>query len=140
LAELAESLNFAALDKIYVPTNIPEPYRLYGISIYEDGVGLRYLREEDLASEYKRQLTYVTFQFFDFYFSRLNTKDDLTDGKDLLCGTNRLEWVFDGRSMSMHVPASIDVYANEISLIEYLGLDSVDDLAQFVEVNMIELD
>ena len=151
-AEYVETINLAALDKIYLPTNIPEPYRLNGIFVYEEGVRVRYLREEDLASEYARQLTHVTFQYYSFYFSRSDhdsmddvlranhlTNKDLVDGKYWLSGDRTLRWVMDGRIMCLDLAASTEVVFKEISIVEYLGLDSVDDLAQFTEVKIIEL-
>jgi len=133
-AVYAETINLAALDKIFLPTNIPEPYRFRGISVYGDGVSIRYLREEHSGTEPEAYL-----ERYSFRFTRRATEEELNDGKELLCGTNRLEWTFDGREMSLYLPTSIDVYTKEISLIEYLGLDSVEDLAQFTEVEVIEL-
>jgi hypothetical protein len=145
LADHVENLNFAALDIIYFPTNIPKPYRLYGISVYKDSVSIRYLRGEHLDSEFE-----ALFDNFVYNYSRLASMDDilranyftnkdLIDGKYLLSGTRSLRWVLDGRDMSLDVPASVDVFEKKISLVAYLGLDSVEDLARFTEVDMIEL-
>jgi len=150
LADIAEEVNLAALEKIYVPTGVPEPYRLNGISVAKSGVGIRYCREEDLISDdparILRQFAY-TYSRSDLD-SPLNdrmqhygvTKEDLIEGKYLFNETSyTLDWELDGGVMNLKLPTSLEVYERKISLVEYLGLSSIEDLAQFAEVKLINL-
>jgi len=69
-----------------------------------------------------------------------HTEEDLIDGKYLFCEPYMLYWELDGRLMSLKVPTSLEVLVNEVSLVEYLRLNSIEELARFTEVEVIELD
>ena len=147
LAEQAESVDFAELEKLYLPTKIPEPYQLYWISVGEGpAVSIGYHRDEGLP------LDYDYAQYFVYTYSRQDaslmevlmqqydaTEKDLIDGKYLLSGTNSLCWAFDGNIMRLSLPYSLEVLSGEISVVEYLGLGSVEELAQFAELEVIDL-
>ena len=146
LADLAESLNFTALEKIYFPTNIPAPYKIKGITVYKEGVGVQYVREG-------LNLVEAQLDKFAFDFSRVDrgssmddilranhlTRKVLIDGKYLFSGTHSLRWVLDGREMSLSLPYPREVLWKEISVAAYLGLNNVEELTQFTALEVIEL-
>ena len=41
--------------------------------------------------------------------------------------------------MQLNMPASLDVIRGNISIVEYLGLSSVEELAQFAKLEEIDL-
>jgi len=147
LKKSAKSVDFAKLEKLYLPTNIPEAYKLYWITIYKGGVWFKYLPEKYTGSEFE-----ALFDNYSFYCSSLDTdsmddimqanhltEKDLIEGKYWFTGSNSLVWVLDGKYMSIVLPTSTEVYSGDFSLIDYLGLDSVEDLAQFTRVEAIDL-
>jgi len=150
LAEQAETVNFAELEKLYLPIRIPEPYRLYWLSVMKGPtVSVLYYREEHLVSDYERAL--AGSQYFSYTYKQGDSlmdgimqqnnaiEEDLIEGKYLLSEPCTLWWYIDGRNISLTLPASADVYAGEISVVEYLGLGSVEELAQFAELEVIDL-
>ena len=151
LAKLTKSVNFAELEKLYLPTGVPEPYQLHKISVYKDSVQIRYSREEDLISGDTIKLA---LEYFNFIYSRSDpdyslkglmqqygvAEKDLIDGKYLFRERSyTLFWQLDGGLMSLKLPTSLEVFENKISVVEYLGLKSVDELARFAELQVIDL-
>ena len=151
--ELAESVDFTELERIYLPISLPEPFRLNSISVYKEGVSLRYFREEDLVSEHTIRDAINNMRYFTFAFTRPDsdstmdilmqhygiTEEGLIDGKYLFREPYMLYWELDGRLMSLKVPVTLGVLVNEISLIDYLGLNSIEELARFTELEVIDL-
>jgi len=146
LADTVGDLNLTALEKIFVPTNIPAPYQFKGIAVYKEGVGVQYTRED-------LNLVDAQLDKFAFSFSRLDrdssmdeilranhlTRKNLIEDMYLFEGTHSLRWMLDGREMSLSLPRPREVLFMEISVVEYLGLNSIEELTQFAEVDVIEL-
>jgi len=118
LMKIAESMNFAALDKIYIPVGIPEEYQLYKIEVKKKSVCYSYFLEEDLASEETKGIAIGEQKNFQFDFTRWNidspmdgilqqcnaTTKDLINGKYLYSQPYSLYWGFDREVLHMYLP------------------------------------
>jgi len=118
LPNLEESVNLLALERLYLPTNIPSEYQLHQITVFENNVSLVYLHIDDLVSEDTIVEALIHQRHFLFNFTRWNvespmegilqqndaTIDDLIDGKYLLVEPNLLIWASDNEVIYMYVP------------------------------------
>jgi len=142
-AEVDKHIHLAELDKIYLPTNIPAPYKLYEIKVTEKEVSFQYLPGGDWDFLFDNG-----FPFDKFHFIHSRRNDDLGEHfrERLLEGGywfnddfRALSWLLDGRSMWLRLPTPAEVFSGEVNVIDYLGLGSVEDLVRFTEVDVIEL-
>ena len=153
IKQLADSVNLVALEKLYTPSSIPNNYKLYKIDIYENVVSSLYFLEEHMVSESAIRAAISQSQFFSFNFYRWDsnspmegilrqqgaTEKDLINGKYLFVPPYSLCWEIDRGVMQLDMPASIEVIRGETSIVDYLGLNSVEELAQFAELKEIDL-
>ena len=135
-----ERLEFASLERLYLPTGIPEAYQLFRITVFEDIVEFLYLPEAYLVSEYPTRTWIDRNRDFIFSFSRGRewdlaflmrqnglTEDDLIDNKYLLLMPNWLSWESaGGEILHLSIPQSIVV-------------DSMADMARFAEITTVDL-
>ena len=117
-ADEVERAKFAALDKLYVPTVIPEGYQLYKIHVSQYYVSFQYYTESDMVS--RDAIINAYYRKFVFSFYRRDsgiditmdnalqqhnaTKEDLVDGKYLFAEPDLLYWEFDGERLSLNMP------------------------------------
>lgn len=138
LADVAESVDFSALERLYLLTNIPEEFQIYRISISVRTVSFWYLHKEDLVSDDAIRDARNQQQHFQFSFTRWSpespmddilrqgnaTKEDLIDGKYLFVKPGKLEWAPDREILFMYMPLPSSNYKR-------LGID--EDIVRTAE-------
>jgi len=153
LADIVESTNFTELEKLYLPTGLPMPYQLYKISVYDKCISICFMHEDDMVSDEAIQSAFSQFKFFgcDYYYwdsdSPLDgtlrqhgaTEKNLIDGKYLFDGRHSLCWAIDRGAMYMYLPLPSRDVRDKISMLENLGLNSIEELVKFAEVEVINL-
>jgi len=116
-------------------------------------VNFWYLPEKYLGSDDSIQSAIIQQQYFlfslyrgesnstmaDFLHEEGATEKDLIDGKYFFREPHSLYWTLDKKLMYMCIPASPEVIRGDISVVEYLGLSSVADLAKFAETTVVDL-
>ena len=141
-ADKAESVNYLELDKLYVPTVIPEGYHLYEIKVNEHLVSFRYLLESHMVSPdiaYSIYTPYFSIAFWrgidnmDGTLRQHNaTEEDLIDGKYLFVEPNYLYfWEYDGVLFRLDMPLPLlekqpDEQAKIAEMIKYAEVEVVD--------------
>ena len=139
-ADTIEILGFAPLERLYLPTGIPETYKLFRITVFEDIVELLYLPETSLVSGNPNRVRINRNRDFIFSFSRDQeldlafimrqnglTEDDLIDNRYLPHMRNWLSWQSDtGEILHLSIPRSIVV-------------DNVAEMARFAEIAVVDL-
>jgi len=114
-ANSATNTGFAALERLYLPTNIPEAYQLFRITVNEEAVSIWYLPEEYLGSEDAIWFAISQQRHFLFSFTRWNiespmdgilrqnrsTEEDLIDGKYLFIEPNMFIWGSDSEVVTV---------------------------------------
>ena len=116
------------LKAYYVPTNIPEEYRLYSILAGVSDICFAYYPVEVLGDEAAMMEAEATMECFEFRFRRWELDDPLSgimeqlnmgawdyiDGKYLFDAPFRTYyWAQDGAALSMKLPASLNVTTEE---------------------------
>jgi len=159
LLRLAEINNFASLETLYVPTNIPEPYRLGQISVHEANVSLTFYIEEHLISEEAMRSATIRQQGFSFSLFRHESDEPMAGYRapqgDFINRSREGDWIHDrylftrfgdtliwavGRNLATMSFPRRDAQGEVIGdLVRYFGLDSVEDLARFAELVAIDL-
>jgi hypothetical protein len=106
LANIANEVGFSALERLYLPTSIPDEYQLYRILINKLEVSFWYMHKDDLASE-KAIMNAKSMQgYFLFSFTRWDIDSpengrfqrddpDLVDGKYWINEPNSITWPTD---------------------------------------------
>jgi len=142
-SEAAEHLDLGSLDELYMPTGIPEEYKIISVMVDDVNVGFTYLHDDDLISENARWSAMGNRKHFGFTFSRDEdenaiasflenfgySEDDLIDGRYLLVNSNGLLWSYEGRFMQMHIPVQL-ANSERDDLTKYMAIDifDIDDL------------
>jgi len=113
----------ASLEKYYLPTGIPDSYKIYRIIATPTNIGFWYLPEEYLKSDVETLLAESLRKNYLFFFSRDKidapiagimeqygaTESDLIDGRylNVKISTNMLIWEEDGAAMWLYLPRMI---------------------------------
>jgi len=153
LADVVEITNFLALNKFYLPTGIPEPYQIYKIIVNEKSVTILFLHEAHLVSN-DAIMAAIDILSFRFIFTRGwgfdspmdgmlrqegASKEDLIDDKYLFVERiPELIWAAGSELMHLYMPCR-DERGEEIDVVEYFGLNGVEDLVKFTEMAVIDL-
>jgi len=117
-AELTASTNFASLERLYLPTNIPEKYELLSIAVTEWMVSIIYLHRDDMVTEDTIGDALINRRGFSFNITRLDldspmdgimlqnhaTEDDLIEGRYLFVEPNLFVWTTDSEVITMYTP------------------------------------
>ena len=160
IANVIKHIDFAGLEKFYLPTNIPETYTLFNISINESFVHLWYLPEEDLICEDTKW--YAISQGRDFLFGFIRRdmdnpkqelldkfgliEEELIDGRYVFRGSNLFLWASERNIMYMYIPLQSRTSENDelmeggiarlmIDEVEY----SVEEVLYFCQVRAVNL-
>jgi len=141
LAEDAKNTIFKKLDKLYVPTAIPEGYHLYEIKVLTVLVRITYLLEsnmdtiDEVGNDFIQDQAF-TFQFFrqdnmDKPLQRNATEEDLINEDYYFIEPNVLRW-FDGLLLQMNMP---------LQLLEKLPdqQTKIAEMIKYTEVEVVEL-
>ena len=138
LTELAEKVDFAELDELYVPTAIPKKYKLYNIRITQKFVEFLYLTENDMLSSeglldaqlYRREFWFRIGRC-DYEYPTGNamrqfqaTEKDLICGVYLLFAPYNLTWGSDSKVMDLTIPRSLS--NNKKNMVKFAAVDAVD--------------
>jgi len=137
-ADVVEATELASLEMLYQPTNIPEGFQLYRVTVNERNVAFWYLHEDDLVSEEATQEALDQQRYFLFNVSRRDgdasalmdgvlrrnraSAEDLIDGRYLSVAPNALVWASDGVIFRLFAPLSM-----------------ADDMVRFAEVGAASL-
>jgi len=119
LAGLAQRVNFAELGRLYLPTGIPENYKLFRIRVTEHFVDFWYLPERHLVSEETIRDALREFRAFQFQFSRLNLDDPMAglkqqfadnwiDGTYHLSTSNNFTWTSESEILLLATPTPLN--------------------------------
>ena len=159
LAEIAERMNLSSIDRVYIPTGIPDSYKIFNVAVNENSVNILFMQDEYLASISTQMDAVIAQQHFAFNFTRKSfedplagvmqqfevTEEGLIEGKLLLDPPNSITWGHDGRMMHMYLPLPSDTAIEDIrrvteeAMLRSLGLDSKPDLLRFTPVEVVEL-
>ena len=141
LAEAVENANFLELDKLYVPTAIPEGYYLYKITVIASLVRFEYLPENDMVSTDAVLNALNQGLDFSFVFYRPGmdvtlwqhaTEEDLIDGKYFFCKSHHLIWEFDEEVFELSMPLPLlDKLPNKET--------KIAEMIKYAEVEVVEL-
>jgi len=123
LADVLASVDVLSLENFYLPVNIPENYRLFRISIFENEIGVWYLPEEHLGSEWDAQMAMINGWYFLLHIPRGEietpveivitnqmrhhgiTEDHIIDGAFLyLSFNNSFRWVYNNKLLTLQMP------------------------------------
>ena len=147
-SRMAESIDLLSLERFYLPTNIPEEYKLFRIRVTEYNVSLWFLPEEHLGSDLDITNATVFAKHFLFSFTRgLNlenplvgvmeqsrvTEADLIDGRYYFDGRNLFIWGSNGEMLLLYTPIppavgfSEDIGADMVRYAEVYVLDLTDE-------------
>ncbi|MDR0951522.1 MAG: hypothetical protein LBM18_01175 [Oscillospiraceae bacterium] len=151
LADVAESVNFTSLEKLYIPTGIPEDYELYRIRVNDDSMNFWYVHKNDMVSEEAIEDALVSFRCFIFIVTRwdadssllvdgmleqnLATKEDLIDEKYLFIQPHTLTWVYETERFIFYAP----LVPNSEGGIETGSDYSAEDMIICAETSVINL-
>jgi len=143
-SEMVAGVDLLSLEKLYLPTALPEGYQIFEILLSEWSVSLFYLHEEHLISEFASFDAVMSQQHFQFWFPRRSieppveivitdhmrrhgiTEDDIIDGTYLyLHFINSIDWVFDNMLMSLGMPQS---FGENYSIEELLAFTATEVL------------
>jgi len=112
----------ALLEKYYIPTGIPETYKIYEIIATTSNIAIWYLPEETLKSEETAIEAYSRRNSFMFIFTRWGldnpiegimrqfevTEEDFINGEFLFDDMEEmLFWIADGERLTLYLPRSI---------------------------------
>ena len=141
LADVSDEVNLSALERFYLPVNIPKEFQLYRIDIGESSVTVWYVHDDLLISEspYLDAMFQHPQRHFQFTFTRweidspmdevlqqnLRGGDVFIDGKFIFTEPNMLTWTSDKELIYMYTPLPV--------------ADSVSDLIRFTEFEVIDL-
>jgi len=159
LTQIAERLDFASLDKIYLPKGIPESFEIYDIAIGAEYVNISFLHRDNLTSISTRFDAELAQQNYIFTFTRVIYEDplagvmeqfgkkeeDLIDGKLLLLKPNSLTWGYNGSMLHLYLPKPpglelVDMYSvTTDAVLESLGITDRVELLRFTEIEVIYL-
>lgn len=159
LADIAERMNLASIDRVYVPTGIPDSYKIFNVAVSENSVTILFMPEEHLTSISSQMDAVIVQQHFAFNFTRMSfedplagvmqqlavTEEGLLEGKLLFDSPNSITWGYDGRMMHLYLPLPSDTAIADIrcvteeSMLQSLGLDSKSDLIRFTPVEVVDL-
>jgi len=157
MAKYAESVNFTALERLYKPTNIPNEYQLYRISVNEDVVTLLYLHKDDLISEYTAWDALIHQRHFQFTFTRWDienpmagimaqtdtTETDLINGRYIFIEPNMFIWASDSEIIYMYTP--LNPHRSSFNELDWNNktvdfvLNSIYDQVQLTETSVLSL-
>jgi len=139
MAATAESVNFAELEKFYLPVGVPEEYKLFRITVNEEVVALWFLPEEHLVSDDAMRWADSRQQHFLFNFSRwdldfpmagvlgsLRTNDVIIDDKYVFNGRNLLMWAESRELMIMYAPMQTAENISTEDLIKFTQTYTLD--------------
>ncbi|MCL2571305.1 MAG: InlB B-repeat-containing protein [Defluviitaleaceae bacterium] len=136
---VADIINLAGLERLYLPSNLPLEYQLYRLMINENAVNLVYLHIDDMISEDTVMDALIQQRHFQFSFTRWDvdspmegilqqmgaTEDDLINGRYLFVEPNMLIWASDREVIYMYTPLSLSnnigmpvIIGNELSIYE----------------------
>ena len=133
------SIKLAALDELYVPTGIPEGYKLHKIEVNYLRVTYVYLPESDLLSEEAINSALLEQKEFDFTIYRWGmdypmegslrqnnaTEGDLIGGVYLLVPPHSMLWGSERTLLHLYMPLSLS-NAKGKDLVKFAAMDSVD--------------
>jgi hypothetical protein len=147
------------LEKFYLPTNIPETYTLFNISMNENFVRLWYLPEEHLVSEDAILYAISQRRDFLFFFTRKDMdspkqellddfgmiEEELIDGRYVFHRPNLFLWASERSILHMYTPIHLDTREGDALIEEITGLvvDGVaysgEEMVQFCQVRVVNL-
>jgi len=157
-AYLTESVDFLALEKLYMPIGIPEEYQLCKIALNDEGIAFWYLHKADLVFENAFLKATSQQQHFIFGFIRRwdfnspmdgilrqngATKEDLIDGKYLFVMPNMFIWSFGRELLYMYTPLPSPDYRiiepdDNTTKLKWPP-DYAYELVKFAEVEVVDL-
>ena len=142
---LAEQVDLAGLDRIYIPTGLPEKYQLYRILISAQSVILRFLPEEYLTSEedmdierFQRQVQLMFFRGWtaeaahEGFLSqnRITEADLIAERYYYNARRNDIQWVSDDTRVILTMPRSPITAARGVldvaELVQYAAVETVN--------------
>jgi len=141
ISVVAERLDIASVERLYLPTGILEEYELFCVMIDLVNVGLLFLPSEHLVSDGQRSDAVSKRQHFIFTFSRESfeypmsgimeqfgaTETDLLDGRYLFVEPNSYLWGYDGRILCLQLPMPPDID------MEYLLSAPIDEFESWLQ-------
>ena len=159
LTDVVENMNFAALEKFYLPTSLPEGFQIFDIAITEKAVSIRYMPQVDFYSEETLWDALNLQRGFEFTFTRLDfdspmetvyrqnnaSSKDLIDGKYLFVEPNKIIWTSNGEILSLYTPYTplsypgMIVTKNGVVQLPGHGQDEVVEQHKFTGINMVNL-
>jgi len=154
LVEISERLDLSSLEVLYVPSGLPENYKLFNIAISMENVSILFMPEEHLSTIATQMDAVISQQHFAFNFTRMSfedplagvmkqfsvSEDDLIEGVILLDPPNSITWGYDAKMMHMYLPFPPDSAIEDRmsrsleSVLESLGLSDKSDLVRYTEV------
>jgi hypothetical protein len=155
----AEHVNFSSLERFYLPTGIPETFRLHAIEVYETFVLITYFPETRMVAEAAIRGEDHYNQSFYFQFFRWDTDDprsgvlqqeglvtdDLIDGKYFFIEwPSVLYWFSERSAMRLQLPqrptpGNTGILSAENSVDGRLVYSDARALAPFTEMMVIDL-
>jgi len=133
LSDVVESVNFSSLERLYLPTNIPEDYQIYRIDISKEFVSIWYLPEAYINMQDGFPVATNQQKYFHFSFTRWNTEplsdsamDDLNDDRYGFDGHNMIQWSFCNERFLLYTPTE-------------MGNDR-SELIRFAEMRIVEVE
>ena len=161
-ADVIAETNFAGLEALYLPVNIPEDFHLHRITVHENFVSFHFFHKDDLISEEVRWEAEMFHRHFDFGFNRWDmdmdmlmdgmlqqthaTNADLIEGRYLFVYPHMLTWVSHGTRFTLYTPIPQDTNLEDVGAVrnttgvtinnvEY----SIEDMARFCSIQVINL-
>ena len=144
---------------LYIPSGLPENYKLFNIAISAETVSILFMPEEHLSTIATQMDAVLSQQHFAFNFTRMSfedplagvmkqfgvSEDGLIEGVLLLDPPNSITWGYDAKMMHMYLPfpADSDIEDKKSrtleSVLESLGLSNKTDLVRFTEIDVINI-
>ena len=167
LADVIENIDFAGFEMLYIPTGIPDDFRLHEIRVFEEGVGFRYLHKNDMISEETIRAAISGQRHFWFVHTRWDmdnsflfdammrqsfvsvgvnaTEDDLINGRYFFNGMHSFNWVHDRERFTMTVPSPSRVPSVDFGAETTVNADGQTvfsnpaEMVRFLEIRTVDL-
>ena len=133
--------NLASLEKYYLPTGLPDDYKLYKITSGIVNIGFWYLPEDELNNPDSIRRAEAQERYFLFISPRQTTNEDVLQyqfgyEEDELINNkyyiveympNVIVWIENNAKFELYIPKdSVDLYINEETLIDLCALEVVN--------------
>jgi len=144
LGDMLEWTGFATIERLYLPSAVPEDFEVYLVLLAGESASISYLPAEDMVSEEAAQAAQLADRHFSFSFNHAHRWcPDEYYGVDWQ-GVNSISWISPyGERLSLSLPSTHEFYKEGLHVgmdMPFFTKEQVDYLTRATYIDLADTD